>query len=463
MSKRARQPAGGTVLPIGQDFEGYRVEKLLGSGGYADVYLVTDAAAERLALKILRPNADSRARQRLVFEGNVLVELHHPNIVELVHIDIDPQGRVYLVMEYLEGLTLRQFLHEHDCLGVEQALDVGAQIVSALAAAHAKGVVHRDLKPENVFLMRLGGKKLHVKVLDWGIAKVEDVHFGTTEMIGTPAYMGPAQIRNDDREHVDARWDLYAVSMMLYEAVHRHPFRNPDGSWPKAGPMMTRQVEEHPPTLRLVQRDCPAPLSDLVMRGLEKDIERGWQSAAELGAAVHKTKLWWRGLVAGKSQLLPSRIEDVTSFDLPSGVQSRDDTAEIGAPADPALATTAPSPEPAVGDHGTVKLVPAEDGSLVAASPRVARSGPRRRPRAPRAASTAPTLGSVPRTEPLDRGSVPADHPARLVPAPPPARAPRRPSYWDAALHFDRWDLVVVAALAVMVFLAGAALTWGSP
>ena len=219
---------------IGQQFGHYKVESRLGSGGVGEVYLARDLRLDRrVAIKILneRRVADERARARFRREAQALSRLNHPNIATIF--DFDQQdGRDFLVMEYIDGMALRDV--GTDGILPADVVRLGTQLAEALVAAHGAGVVHLDLKPGNLMLTPDG----RLKVLDFGIARLQtpdDASTGTdgyetgtaANAAGTPPYMAPEQVAAGP---VDARTDIYAAGATLYElATGRRVFDKPRG------------------------------------------------------------------------------------------------------------------------------------------------------------------------------------------------------------------------------------------
>lgn len=266
----------------------YRVERLLGEGGMARVYLVTHTRMpKRFALKLIaisggsgKAKGDFIARFRQ--EATVLARLHHPHIVDVVDYDETPDGMPFLVMEYLEGEDLAHFLSRTNVLQQDVALAIAYQVGTALQAAHDAGVVHRDLKPGNIFLSRNGPFPNFVKVLDFGIAKLlrEDGHVKTRPMalMGTPAYMSPEQAKGA-ADQLDARSDQFALAVIIYEMLTgRRPFcLNPDET-PLA--ILAHIVSHEPPQL-------PIPrIGEVLARAMSKEPEKRFASIKEFLAAL---------------------------------------------------------------------------------------------------------------------------------------------------------------------------------
>jgi len=201
----------------GRFLENFRVEGLLGRGGMGDVYLATDEWMEReVAIKLIQrkyaalPDFAERFRR----ETKALAKLTHPNIVRIYAAGKAPDGRLYMIMERLSGLTLRKIIDVAGRLDAVSAIHYGMQIAEAVDVAHAKGILHRDIKPENV-LVGQGG---HVWVLDFGLAKgtTSSSHTDEKKELGTTRYMSPEQVQG---QRADERADLYAIGIVLYEML----------------------------------------------------------------------------------------------------------------------------------------------------------------------------------------------------------------------------------------------------
>src|SRR5205807_9856055 len=204
----------------------YRLEGLRGGGGMAKVYKAIDITLEReVAVKLINPDlrAEPEFDARFQREARIASQLHDPHIVVVHDFGIDAALGPFLVMEFLQGQSLRERLQQGP-LPLKAALQLGGQLVLALIHAHDKGIVHRDIKPDNIFLLNVSGVRLHVRVLDFGIARIyrsdEPAHAETLTrpgaVLGTPRYMSPEQLAG---HHVDARSDPYSAALVIYEAL----------------------------------------------------------------------------------------------------------------------------------------------------------------------------------------------------------------------------------------------------
>jgi len=284
-----RQPninrrAGSHAIMIGQTVSHYRILGKLGGGGMGVVYEAEDLKLGRhVALKFIPENltGDPKSLERFTREARAASQLNHPNICTIHGIE-DNNGHPFIVMEKLEGESLKQHISGHP-MDVEKVLDVGVQVADALVASHAKNIVHRDIKPANIFLTPHG----QVKVLDFGLAKL--VHnLGTEDdagadnsltavgvIPGTAVYMSPEQARS---ETVDARSDLFSFGVVMYEmATGKKPFAGSNS-------LMTLDAVLHskPVPPRELNPKIPIELEGIIGKAMEKDRAHRYQSAAEL-------------------------------------------------------------------------------------------------------------------------------------------------------------------------------------
>jgi serine/threonine-protein kinase len=267
-----REPCERAELVPGRVVGGkYRVLRQIGAGGMGTVYEAEHVALGRVyALKFLRQDVDAKPRgaRRFEREARLLARLVHENIVSLLDIGQLEDGRPYLVLEHINGRTLRAELEASGIRSVERVLEIAEQMGRGLAHAHASGVVHRDLKPENVMLAAHADGRLLVKLLDFGVAKLredrEDPVTGTGAVLGTAAYMSPEQARGETT--LDAASDVYSFGVILYEALA--------GKRPYDGRSYNETLyailnKAHEPLERL-RPDLPEPIAIAVERALAK-------------------------------------------------------------------------------------------------------------------------------------------------------------------------------------------------
>lgn len=221
--------ATAAVLPVGTVLdESYRITGIIGRGGMGTVYEAEHTRLpQRLAIKVISGVVDGEALARFRREAEIASGLGHAHIIRVFDFNTLPDGTPYMVMEYLEGEDLSTVL-ERGPLAIDRALAIARQAGSALAAAHAGGIVHRDFKPSNIFLsMReVGGEVVeHVTVLDFGVSKIQDSHTVSTDtqaLVGTPQYMAPEQAMGEN-DRLDARSDEFALACVIYEMITGKP------------------------------------------------------------------------------------------------------------------------------------------------------------------------------------------------------------------------------------------------
>ena len=280
------------ALQAGHLFGNYRIVRLLGEGGFGEVYLAENPLIQRrAAVKVLHKSLaeDSVSVRRFLNEARAASAIRHGNIIEVFDAGVTPDGAPYILMEFLEGVSLHKRLAEKGRLTLPQTLEIARQAGSALAAAHTAGIVHRDLKPENLFLVpdpgAPGGER--VKILDFGIAKIR--HSSDTDgtsrtqsglIMGSPSYMSPEQCR--DSADVDLRADVYSFAILIYKMLAgRTPYVGASGT-----EMLLKHLSETPPLLREWVPDVPAHVEAAVMRGLARARTDRFDSMASFVGAL---------------------------------------------------------------------------------------------------------------------------------------------------------------------------------
>jgi serine/threonine protein kinase/Flp pilus assembly protein TadD len=296
---------------IGQTISHYRILQKLGGGGMGVVYSARDSVLDRaVALKFLPPDAlqDKFSLDRFLREARAAAALNHPNICTVHEIGEDPENQPFIVMEFLEGDTLKNAISGRP-LRTERILDISLQVADALDHAHSRGITHRDIKPANIFVLHSGQSK----ILDFGLAKLtarlpassessahgshvdpQDTLTSAGASMGTVAYMSPEQARG---ESLDCRSDLFSFGAVLYEMTTGiQAFRGATSAV-----VFNAIFNVHPEPATSVNPELPAGLETIVSKALEKDRELRYQSAAELRSDLKRLK---RDLDSGR---IPTR------------------------------------------------------------------------------------------------------------------------------------------------------------
>jgi serine/threonine protein kinase/tetratricopeptide (TPR) repeat protein len=272
---------------VGKKVGSFEIVKIIGRGGMGVVYLARDIKLKRsVAIKSIPAvlASSSIARKRFRREAELLASLNHPNIAVIHDIIEQEDHSGYLVLEYIEGVTLAECIAGGQ-LSIKEALSISQQVAEAISAAHKKGIVHRDLKPGNIKITPDG----RVKVLDFGLAKAsgaEDKKTETTEtqhgrVIGTPAYMSPEQARGKETDHHS---DIWSFGCIMYQML--------TGQLPFDGETATdtlARIIERQPDWNLLPKDSPAKIRTLLCRCLEKDPDKRLEDIADAAAEINET------------------------------------------------------------------------------------------------------------------------------------------------------------------------------
>lgn len=305
-----------TLVP--DPFEGtpYRALMPLGAGGMGAVFLVEHAQLGRECVaKLLhaRLAGDARLVDRMRVEAQSLGRLNHPHIVQITGFGKTRDARPFLVMEWLRGNTLTAELATFGKLHAKEALRLTCQLLSALTAAHAIGVVHRDIKPDNLFICHEPDGTRNLKVLDFGVARVLPdapdsapsplaMPTGTGVVVGTPRFVSPEGAVG---QRVDARADLYAAALVLYAMVAgRGPFDHFDGD---QSLLSAHALEDPKPPSQFAEVPAPSLLDRVILKGLAKNPAARYQSAQEFKEELERT---------GDTLFRPVGWVETTSFDL---------------------------------------------------------------------------------------------------------------------------------------------------
>ena len=314
MNTAARPPVDvGDVIA-----DRYRIDSVLGQGAMGLVVAATHVELRKpRAIKFMLPEAmhDRESVERFLREARAAAELKSQHAVKIHDVARLPTGEPYIVMEFLEGIDFRTLMKERRVLPVAEAVSYVIQACEAIAEAHEAGIVHRDLKPANLFLARGVGGAPCVKVLDFGIAKVNDsqappdeVHLTRTHVVlGSPLYMSPEQIIST--KYVDGRSDLWSLGVLLYSLVTGElPFRGES-----AQVVFASIQRDPPPPPSLWSRELPAEVEHVILRCLEKDPARRYATATELAAALAPFAVERPGLA-------PASHRDLSDTQLPTQV-----------------------------------------------------------------------------------------------------------------------------------------------
>ncbi len=294
-NRKSRPPAASREAKdadpfIGKNIEKYKVIRKIGEGGMGVVYEAEHIHIQKkVALKILREDYTRKSDvvERFKQEARSASIIGHPNIIDVTDFGYTHNGRVFFVMEYLEGEDLATILENERILNYRRAVKIARQVCNALEAAHSKGIIHRDMKPENIFLQKAGTKDEKVKILDFGIAKMSVLDqegrklTKTGIVFGTPEYMSPEQAAG---KPVDKRIDIYSLGVILYEML--------TGKVPFTGDtfmaILSKHIFEKVPPLREMHKSLAIPptLESVIYKCLDKEPDRRFKNAVEVGEAL---------------------------------------------------------------------------------------------------------------------------------------------------------------------------------
>lgn len=424
--KKIQDPLIGTLLGS------YEIQSVLGQGGMGVVYKARHTLMERTAaLKMLHSQlvSDSTSVMRFKQESKAASRIEHPNVITIYEFGISPSGQPYIVMEYLEGRSLADYIKKDGQVSVERAVHILTQACDALDHAHKQGVIHRDLKPTNIVLINYDNDADFVKVVDFGVAKL----LGTGaegqrltqagEVCGSPVYMSPEQCKGED---LDRRSDIYSMGIVIYETL--------TGKLPILGrtmvDTMTKHISEMPLPFSEARPDLyiPERLEAVVFKALAKEPHLRQQSMAEL-----RDDLEMAIPRPGRSQVLRTQpIEErqpeksSSKTGLVAGIAAAVVVA-CGVGAYVFSSSKSPEPKPAVVTPAPAAVAPAQP---VVPPPASANSSSSATGASPAAvtASARPAKPVEPATKPAEPATRPAKPASHVVTHSTPKIVPRKPA-----------------------------------
>jgi serine/threonine-protein kinase len=269
---------------IGRKLDGrYEIQEIIGVGGMAVVYKAYDSIDDRIvAVKVLKEEylKNDEFRRRFKNESKAVAVLSHPNIVKVFDVSFGDRIQ-YIVMEYIDGITLKEYIEQQNLLTWKETVHFSVQILRALQHAHERGIVHRDIKPQNIMMLEDGT----IKVTDFGIARFaqSETKTMTDKAIGSVHYISPEQARGG---HTDEKSDIYSVGVMLYEMLTgKLPFEAES-----AVSVAIMQMQEDPKRLRNLNPDIPEGLEDITLHAMQKDPAQRYKSAADMLEDIERFK-----------------------------------------------------------------------------------------------------------------------------------------------------------------------------
>lgn len=289
--KPAPPPRADTHIPSADDdlvgrklFGDYVIQKKLGEGGMGAVYLAVNSNIDqKIAVKVLHGYAAQNPElvQRFNREAKAIARLTHPNIIRVFIFGSTEDGLIYLAMEFVQGMPLRDLMVEVGRLEELRAINIMRQALHALNEAHELGIVHRDLKPDNIMLTSFRGVDEFVKVLDFGIAKVKEQDGSSAKLTqagvvyGTPEYLSPEQAQ---AKELDGRSDLYSMGIILYELVSGVvPFQ----STTAVAVLASHVYDEPPPPSRVARHSISPKMETVILKAIRKDPNQRYQTAMD--------------------------------------------------------------------------------------------------------------------------------------------------------------------------------------
>ena len=258
----------------------YEIVSKIGAGGMSDVYKAKDHVLGRfVAIKVLKPefSEDRGFVAKFRTEAQSAAGLEHPNIVNIYDVGSE-EGLHYIVMEYVEGITLKTYIEKKGQLSFKEAVSIAIQVARGIEAAHNKQIIHRDIKPQNIMISTEG----KVKVMDFGIARAASSNTVSSDVMGSVHYSSPEQARNG---FVDGRSDIYSLGIVMYEMVTgRVPF---DGDTTVAVAIQHLQEEMTPPSV--YAKNLPISMEKIILKCTQKNADRRYQTIGDLLADLRRS------------------------------------------------------------------------------------------------------------------------------------------------------------------------------